>query len=240
MTQPRIRVFATPQLLARTAAQNIAQMAQAAIDEGGSFTIGLSGGNTPRLLYRMLAEEPYTSQLDWSKVEVFFTDERCVPPEDAQSNFRMASETLLDAVPIHPEHLHRIRGEIDPQAAAIEYGRLLEQRFGDGGLDLALLGMGEDGHTASLFPGSPALAETHHRCVAVYVEKLNSWRVTMTLPFLNRSKEVLILVTGAAKARPVQQVLESAELDGPLPAQLIDPATRQLTWFLDAAAAGME
>jgi 6-phosphogluconolactonase len=148
----------------------------------------------------------------------------------------MASETLLDVVPIPPANIHRIRGEIDPRAAAIEYGQLLKQRFADGGLHLALLGMGEDGHTASLFPGSSALAETNHRCVANFVEKLNAWRITMTLPFLNRSKHVLMLVAGSAKAKRVQQALEPTDAAEPLPVQLINPSSGQLTWFLDAAA----
>ncbi|MCY2954999.1 MAG: 6-phosphogluconolactonase [Planctomycetota bacterium] len=240
MPPPKIRVFATPAIVAEAAAQHIAESAESALRDTGSFAIALSGGNTPRMLYQLLADEPYVSRIDWSKVEIFFGDERCVPPEDRESNFHRASETLLDLVPIPPANIHRIRGEIDPQAAAIEYGQLLKQRFADGGLDFALLGMGEDGHTASLFPGSAALAETNHRCVANFVDNLNAWRITMTVPFLNRSKQILMLVTGSAKAERVQQALEPTDAAEPLPVQLINPSSGHLTWFLDAAAACME
>jgi 6-phosphogluconolactonase len=239
MPPPKIRVFATPADLAQAAAQLVADSADAAIRDTGSFSIGLSGGNTPRALYQLLSDEPYLSRLDWLNIHVFFTDERCVLPEDAQSNFRMVSETLLDIAPIPPANIHRIRGEIDPAAAAIEYGLLLKQRFADSGLDLALLGMGEDGHTASLFPGSSVLTETHHRCVATFVDKLDAWRITTTLPFLNRSKQILLLVTGSAKAECVQEVLESGDAPEPLPVQLLNPSSGQLAWFLDAAAASM-
>jgi 6-phosphogluconolactonase len=240
MPPPKIRVFATPAIVAQAAAHHIADAAGSAIRDTGAFTLALSGGQTPRPLYQLLADEPSRFPIDWSKIEIFFTDERCVPPENPQSNFHMASETLLDFAPIPPENIHRIRGEIDPQAAAIEYGQLLKQRFADGGLHLALLGMGEDGHTASLFPGSAALAETNHRCVANFVHNLNAWRITMTVPFLNRSKQILMLVTGSAKAKPVQQALETTDAAKPLPVHLINPSSGHLTWFLDADAARME
>lgn len=240
MLPSRIRVFAKPADLAQAAADYVVDVARSAIRDRGSFSIGLAGGNTPRGLYRLLSDEPYVSQIDWDNVNVFFTDERCVPPEDSQSNFRMASESLLDIAPIPPANIHRMRGEIDPATAAKEYGQLLGERFADGGLDLALLGMGEDGHTASLFPGTTALSETHHRCVATYVEKLNAWRITTTFPFLNRSGRILLLVTGASKAKCVQHVLESGDDSGLLPVQLLNPVSERPTWFLDAAAAAME
>lgn len=239
MEAPQIRVFPTPDAAAQAVADHIIASAAAAIDQRGSFTLALSGGSTPKPVYELLADEPYLSRIPWPKVEVFFCDERCVPPEHAESNFRLARETLLDYIDIPPANIHRMRGEIDPQTAAIEYGQMLKEKFGDAGLDLALLGMGADGHTASLFPGTAALQETHHRCVATFVEKLQAWRISLTLPFLNRSNEVLILVTGANKAARVQEVLEATDEAEPLPVQRIDPVSGQLLWYLDVDAAGM-
>lgn len=239
MSVPRIRVFPTPEAVARAVADHIVESAAVAIGDRGTFTLGLSGGKTPKPIYELLADAPYLTRIEWPKVEIFFCDERCVPPEHADSNFRMIRETLLDYVDIPPANIHRMRGEIDPETAATEYGRMLKERFGDDGLDLALLGMGEDGHTASLFPGSAALKEMEHRCVANFMDKLNTWRLTLTIPFLNRSHEALIPVTGASKATRVQEVLEGIGDAEPLPVQLINPATGQLLWFLDTGAAGM-
>jgi 6-phosphogluconolactonase len=152
----------------------------------------------------------------------------------------MASESLLRKVPIPGDNVYRIRGEIDPNAAAIEYGRMLKEKFGDGGLDLIYLGMGPDGHTASLFPGTEALAETKHRCVANFVPKLSAWRVTMSAPFINRARNVIFLVAGADKAERVAEVLEGPPDPQRLPSQMIRPTDGQLVWILDAGAAGME
>ena len=239
MAIPSIKVVPDPAALAAEAAQRIEAAAQTAVQLSDAFSIALSGGNTPKALYELLAAEPYRSAIPWAKVQVFFADERCVPPDHPDSNFRMACQTLLDHVPIPYENLHRVRGEIDPQAAAVEYGQLLKNRFGDGGLDFILLGMGEDGHTASLFPHTDALRETKHRCVANHVEKLQSWRLTLTAPFLNRGRDVLILVSGAAKAARLQEVLEGPRDPLRLPVQLIDPTEGRLTWLVDVAAAGM-
>jgi 6-phosphogluconolactonase len=239
MASLKIRVFPDPQALAEAAAEFIARAAETAIATAGEFTIALSGGQTPRPLYQKLSSEPFINQIDWSKVRIFFADERCVPPVHADSNFRMASETLLDLVPLQPGNIHRLRGEIEPEAAAIEYGQLLKARFGDNGPDVAILGMGEDGHTASLFPDTAALAEQEHRCVANYVEKLNAWRLTMTAPFLNRTKEVLVLVTGQNKAATLHQVLEGERDPKRFPIHLIDPPEGRVIWMLDAAAAEM-
>ncbi|HWE94715.1 MAG TPA: 6-phosphogluconolactonase [Tepidisphaeraceae bacterium] len=225
--------------LVREAADRITDAARRAVAEKGRFSIALSGGRTPEGLYQLLASEPYRSAIDWGKVEVYFGDERCVPPDSDQSNYRMANAALLSKVPIPAENVHRIRGEIDPNTAAIEYGQLLKQKFGDGGLDLTLLGMGDDGHTASLFPGTAALKETHHRAVANHVEKLNAWRVTMSAPFLNRSREVMFLISGADKAKRVVEVLEGPREPERLPIQLIEPTEGKVVWLLDAPAAGM-
>ena len=149
-------------------------------------------------------------------------------------------ESLLDEVAIPPANIHRMKGEIDPNQAAIEYGQLLKADFGDGGLDVVLLGMGDDGHTASLFPHSAALGETHHRCVANWVEKFKTWRITMSAPFINRAKQVIVMVSGAGKAKRVQEVLEGPANPTELPIQMIDPGEGEMLWLLDAPAAAME
>lgn len=236
---PSIRVLPTAQAVADAAADLIAQRAGQIIGEKGKFSLALSGGSTPKLLYRSLAAEPYYSNIDWPNVEIYFGDERCVPPTDPQSNFRMANETLLSKVPFRPENIYRMRGEIEPEAAAIEYGQMLKAKFGGGGLDLILLGMGPDGHTASLFPETAALQETSHRCVANYVSKMSMWRLTLTAPFINRAGSVAVLVAGAEKSKIVQEVLERPADIPRFPIQLIQPGSGQLIWFMDAAAAGM-
>jgi 6-phosphogluconolactonase len=238
MNNPEIQVLPTPAEVAHEAARRIVTLADEAIALSGSFTLALAGGSTPKALYELLANDPYNHQIDWSKVQIFFGDERTVPPTDAQSNFRMAKEALLDHVPIPRNQVFRMRGEIEPEAAAIEYGQLLKERFGDGGLDCCLLGMGDDGHTASLFPNTTALSEPKHRCVANRVEKLNTWRITMTAPFINRSRQVILLVTGESKQSRLAEVLEGPRDPQRLPVQLIEPEGR-LTWLLDIAAAGM-
>ncbi|HTL29844.1 MAG TPA: 6-phosphogluconolactonase [Tepidisphaeraceae bacterium] len=239
MKTPEIKVLPTADALAREAATRFVAIGEAAIETRGKFTVALSGGSTPRALHNALASDEFRGQLDWSKVEIFFGDERCVPPEDADSNYRMARETLLSKVPIPGDNIYRMRGEIDPEEAAKEYGQMLKEKFADGGLDLVLLGMGDDGHTASLFPHTTALHETKHRCVANHVEKLNAWRITLTAPFINRSKNVIILVSGVSKSARLSEVLESPRDPDRLPIQLIQPAGGQLTWLLDSAAAEM-
>jgi len=204
----------------------------------GIFSLVLSGGNTPKALYELLASSAYRTQIDWSKVEIYFGDERCVPPDNSESNYLMAQTALLSKVPIDASRVHRIRGEIDPAAAAMEYGQMLKSKFGDGGADVLLLGMGDDGHTASLFPGTAALNETHHRCVANFVPRMNTWRVTLTYPFLNKSAAVMILAVGAAKTQRLAEVLHGPRDPQRLPIQRIEPVGGTLAWLLDAAAAG--
>jgi len=152
----------------------------------------------------------------------------------------MANETLLSKVPIPEDHIHRMRGEIDPNEAAKEYGQILKARFGEGGLDLILLGMGDDGHTASLFPETAALAQSKHRCVANFVPKLQTWRITLAAPFINRANEALFLVSGEKKAPLVKQVLESQDVSARFPAQMIQPIRGRLIWLLDSDAADMQ
>ncbi|HWB54727.1 MAG TPA: 6-phosphogluconolactonase [Tepidisphaeraceae bacterium] len=239
-TERTIRVFPSPQVVASAAADLIVQQAARSIESTGRFSLTLSGGSTPKILYELLAAEPYRSNLDWTKIEIFFGDERCVPPDNEQSNYRMANEALLSKVPLRSENIHRMHGETDPEAAAIEYGRLLKAKFGDAGPDLILLGMGPDGHTASLFPETSALDEQAHRCVANYVPKFSAWRLTMTAPFINRAHCIAALIAGAEKGPIVKQVLEQPPDAVRFPIQLIQPSAGQFFWFLDAAAAGMD
>jgi 6-phosphogluconolactonase len=237
---PDIRIYPDAQAIARAAAELIAESAGTAINAKGIFSLVLSGGSTPKLLYALLAQEPFRSQIDWKSVEIYFGDERTVPPDHADSNYRMANDALLSHVPIKPENIHRMRGEIDPNEAAIEYGRLLKTKFGEGGPDLTFLGMGDDGHTASLFPHTPLLNETHHRCAAQFVEKSTTgatWRITLTAPFIKRSQTVAMLITGASKAARLDEVLHGPRDPMRLPVQLIAPTSGALIWMVDEAAA---
>jgi 6-phosphogluconolactonase len=230
----------------RTAAERVIRAAGAALAARGRFDWALSGGSTPAALYRLLASPGYAERVDWSRVHFFWSDERCVPPDHAESNFRMAREALLDAVAapaghIERLHVHRLEGELPPSAAAQRYEAELAGSFGvqpgSGfpAFDLVLLGMGADGHTASLFPGSPALAETRRWVVANEVATLGATRLTFTLPLLNASRAALFVVAGADKAARVEQVvLKRAPL--PLPAQLVRPHGAEPDWLVDAEA----
>ncbi|MGC4032819.1 MAG: 6-phosphogluconolactonase [Tepidisphaeraceae bacterium] len=242
MSDPIIKVFPSSADLVTTLADRIVAAANAALAAGNMFSLFLSGGSTPKALHQKLASDEYRSQIDWRGVELFFGDERCVPPTSDLSNYKMAVDTLISKVPIPPDNVYRMKGEIDPEQAAKEYGQMLKEKFMDAGPDILLLGMGDDGHTASLFPGTKALDETHHRCVANhvphdYIPAGTNWRITLTYPFINRSSEIFILCTGASKAKKIQEVLEG---DEPVyPVQRVKPDIGLLTWMLDADAAGM-
>ncbi len=240
MPEPIIHVSPNPAQVADEAARRIVEAYEEAISIKNRFSIALAGGSTPKLLYQRLSLEPFIDRFDWAKVRVYFSDERCVPPDHQDSNFRMAHQALLQHAPIPPDNLYRMHGELDPQQAAIEYGQLLKEQFDDAGCDLVLLGMGEDGHTASLFPHTEAIKENHHRAAANFVPKLNTWRLTMTAPFINRAWQVMILVTGQSKTEPLRQVLEDNPDPADKPIALIRPDMGKLVWLLDAPAAGME
>lgn len=208
----------------------IAECAQAAIEQRGLFRLGLSGGNTPKKIYAELAK----IELPWGRVQISFGDERCVPPDDEQSNYKMARESLLDAVAIPAANVFRVRGELEPAKAAAEYERVLAEAAGASGEplylhDLLLLGMGPDGHTASLFPETAALNETEHQVVANFVPKLSAHRVTFTFPFINASRHVCFLVEGADKAPVVEQILRGGS---GFPAEGVQPGSGELTWLL--------
>lgn len=243
---PEIKVMPDPASVAHEAAERIVKLAEEAIELRGKFSIALAGGSTPEALFKLLAAEPYRDAIDWPNVHVFFGDERCVPPEDKDSNYRLARTTLLSKVAIPGDNVYRMHGEDDPEEAAKQYGTLLKEQFGDAGfsgpgntLDLILLGMGDDGHTASLFPHTKGLHETKHRCIANWVEQKNTWRITMTYPFINAARAVFICVTGTAKADRLKEVLEGPLDPERLPVQKIAPTDGKLTWILDAGAADM-
>jgi 6-phosphogluconolactonase len=220
-------------------------LASKAIGTNGRFTVALSGGSTPQPLYTLLATGRYANRIDWSHVHIFWGDERCVPLNDPQCNYRMAREALLDTVPIPRSNIHRIRGEDDPEQAAAEYEQALRTFFESGagyrpsvaGFDLVLLGMGENGHIASLFPGLTAVTEQVRWVMAQYIEAIAMWRVTLTPVVINVAKNITFLVSGANKAKRVKAVLEGPLQPKILPAQAIRPTHGQLVWFVDKAAA---
>jgi len=227
--------------LALEAAQRAIIAGKQAIAATGKFSIALSGGSTPKAMFALMAAEPMKSQIEWAKWFIYWGDERCVPPTHQDSNFKMATDAMLSKVPVPAGNIYRMKGEIDPAIAAKEYGEMLQANFGDGGLDLVLLGMGPDGHTLSLFPGTTALSETKHRCVSNWVEKFKTFRVTMTAPFVNKAKQVMVILGGADKKDRVKEVIDGPYEPTRLPIQLIDPAATgkgELIWLMDKAAAG--
>lgn len=237
---PEIVISSDPDTLMRAATSRIATFADAAIAARGRFDWALSGGSTPRGLYALLASN-LARGIDWPHVEFFWGDERCVPPTHDQSNFRMAREVLLDAIDVDPRRVHRMRGEEEPETAARAYEALLREHFGvqsqQPRFDVVLLGMGSDGHTASLFPGTPALDETEHWVVANRNAPGGTPRLTLTFPIINAAAHVMFLITGADKAERVREVLEELDTANPLPAARVRPTNGRLLFMLDAAAA---
>jgi 6-phosphogluconolactonase len=243
------RILPDSEAVARAAADEFVASADAAEAAGECLSIALSGGTTPAALYGLLAGEPWAAQVNWKRVHVFWGDERCVPPDHPGSNYRMARESFLDAVPIPPENVHRIRGELPRDEAAELYERELRAFFGTGGkqgkagktlarsFDLVFLGMGADGHTASLFPGSAAVAEQQRWVVGQRVDADPPCRVTLTPAALNAAARVIFLVTGASKAVRLSEVLEGKMRPDLLPAQAIRPTEAGVLWLVDAAAA---
>jgi 6-phosphogluconolactonase len=238
-----VSVYRNRDALCEAAAEQVADLAEKAIARSGRFTWVLSGGSTPRPVYARLAGKHLASRVEWSRVHFFWVDERCVPPDHAESNFRAARETLLDGVPALATNVHRVHGEDDPDQAAAAYEQLLHQFFqvtGDGPpprFDLVLLGMGADGHTASLFPGTPPLLETRRWVVATPAGKAIGSRVTMTPLLINAAANVTLLVAGTSKAARLGEVLRGAPRGAPWPVQLIRPVDGQLRWMVDADAA---
>ncbi len=261
-----IVILPTRAALARAAATRFVAIAQDALRARGRFTVALSGGATPRALYALLASPEFSAQVDWARAHLFWGDERMVPPDHPDSNFKMANAALLSRVPIPPENVHRIRTELSPDDAARAYEDELRQlqtaptttqsrppsakrqpakaglalslpRLAVARFDLILLGLGADGHTASLFPRAPALQEQTRWVAAQFIEKLQSDRITLTAPVINAARNVLFLVAGADKARAARAVLRGAYRPNELPAQLVKPAAGAAVWLFDQEAA---
>jgi len=220
--------------LADAVAARFVAAAAEAISSRGQFIVALSGGSTPRGTYLRLGTEALVSKVMWSRVQVLWGDERCVPPDDVESNYRLARETLLDRVPVPAANVHRIHGEDDPATAAAAYEATLRALAR---IDLVLLGLGEDGHTASLFPGGAAVHEQTRWVMAARASAGAMWRITLTPAVINAAAEVLFLVSGGAKAGILRRVIEGPRRPQELPAQAIAPTSGRMRWCVDAAAA---
>ena len=233
-----LQIFETPDELAGALADAFVEDASEAIARRGAFFVALAGGTTPKNAYRLLAAEPRKSRVDWNHVFVYFGDERCVPPESEESNYRMALQTFLQDVHVASDRVHRMRGENDPLAAARDYANLLVQTMGDlPHFDLVMLGMGTDGHTASLFPGSDPAADNERLVRAPYVEKLSAYRITVTPLVINSARHVVIATEGLPKAPALYAVREGPYDPLQHPIQIVAPSQGRLNWLVDRAAA---
>ncbi len=242
---PSIFCYDDADAVARAAADVVVRAARESMAARGRFTLVLAGGSTPQRSYEILSQPRYSRQVDWSITDFFWGDERPVPPDHEDSNYRMANRALLGRISLDPERIHRLQGELtDLDSAAIRYEEEIAAAFDAStdtqppSFDLVLLGMGADGHTASLFPHTEALDESSRWVVANSVPQLTTHRLTMTAALMNRARKVVFLVTGATKAPALAGVLEGPADPHRLPSQLIQPRTGQLDWLLDRAAAG--
>jgi 6-phosphogluconolactonase len=235
-----IEVFSDLEVLSLRAASIFVNASKNSIAAKKRFAAAISGGSTPRRLYTLLGSDAYRDQVDWQHVHLFWADERCVPKEDKASNFRAAFDTLLLKVALPDKNIHRIKGEEAPDKAARDYEEEIRKFFGGWekpGFDLIILGMGEDGHTASLFPGSKSLEETVRFAIPVYLEEAKKNRITLTLPVLNNADQILFLVAGPSKAAILSEILGEGEKKKGFPAGLIRPAHGNITWLIDQQAA---
>ena len=246
MASRTVELFANGMEIARRAAADVVRIAGDAVAAHGAFTVALSGGSTPKVLYALLAEHPsLRNSLPWDKMKVFFGDERHVGPGHADSNFQMATDAMLSKVSLRPDQVHRIKGEYpDTAQAAAEYEEVIRREFGlQAGVfprfDLILLGMGSEGHTLSLFPGTKALNETQRIVTSNWVGKLCADRVTLTAAATNNAANVIFMITGADKACALKSVLEGPHEPEQLPAQMIQPANGNVSWLVDQAAGSL-
>ncbi|HTX02303.1 MAG TPA: 6-phosphogluconolactonase [Candidatus Acidoferrales bacterium] len=231
-------IYETPAETAKELADLIVEYGASAIESRGRFVVALAGGNTPKAAYALLAQAPYSNAIDWSAVEIFFGDERCVPPDHEQSNYKMAFDAFIGPLDIPAVHVHRMRGEDDPQRAAFDYrGVLLDVLGEEPFFDLVMLGLGPDGHTASLFPGQDPLTEDEQKVRAAYSESQSQWRITLTPSVLNNAEAVCFAVVGAEKAATLAAVREGPYDPTRYPAQIIAPPDGELIWLSDKAAA---
>jgi 6-phosphogluconolactonase len=238
------RILSSPAATARAAAQFFSDAAARAASARGVARIAISGGSTPKTMFELLADpaEPFLKQAPWDRIELYWVDERCVPPDHAESNYRMTREALLSKVPLPAERVHRMEGELEPEAAAARYESTIRNTFRLEGaetptFDLVLLGMGDDGHTASLFPHTDALNEMSHIVVPNHVPQKDAWRITLTWPVIDQGREVAFLIEGAEKTQVLHDVFLGPYQPEKYPSQLIRPSSGRLTLLLDAAAA---
>jgi 6-phosphogluconolactonase len=235
-----VKILADAKEVSRAAAEQFVKLASAAVETKGEFDVALAGGSTPRTTYEILAKT--AGKLPWEKIHVFFGDERCVPPDHSDSNYGMARDALLSRVPIPANNVHRMKGEVDAPAAAEQYEGDLRRHFrlGNGELprfDLVMLGMGDDGHTLSLFPNSEALTETSRLVTANWVEKFHQHRLTLTYPVVNNAAQIMLLVAGAGKSKVVGEILGKSTVQDGYPVQRIQPTDGDTLWLLDRQAA---
>jgi 6-phosphogluconolactonase len=244
----RIKYYVEPDAaaLAHRAAQYFVEMAGEAVAYQGRARIAISGGSTPKAAFQLLVDptQPWQGRMPWDKLDLYWVDERCVPPDSAESNYRMTREALLDQAPLRPEQIHRMEGELEPEAAAARYESELRNGFRLEGaesprFDLIALGMGDDGHTASLFPHTEAIQEMSRLVTANYVPQKDAWRITLTWPVINHADSVFFLIGGADKAQVLKEILTGPHDPERLPSQLIWPASGILTLILDQAAASL-
>lgn len=240
-TKPNVRVFENLDSLSQAAAEFVVETSVQAIFGRGLFLIVLSGGNTPAELYKSLAQSPYKEQIDWPRVHVFWGDERCVSIEDSENSYRQAYDALLSHVPIPAENIHRVKSDLEPAEAAKDYANVLK-RFASPALDwprfdLVLLGMGEDGHTASLFPGSEMNVSIPTLAITAQYQNRPANRVTLTPLVFNSARRIVFLVSGESKAQTLANVLYGGYHPEQLPAQRIDPTDGELIWMVDKLAA---
>ena len=234
-----LRICPDAAAVAHALAELFVSSAKEAIAQRDRFVVALSGGRTPKAAYELLGQPPFSNALDWSRVVVFFGDERCVPPDDDQSNYKMANEAFLRVVGIPQANVHRVHGEDDPQVAARAYREELIATLGEHPVfDLVLLGMGEDGHTASLFPGTDPREGNDELVRPVYSEAHGQWRITLTPKVINAARKIVFTVEGAAKAKVLAQVREGPKDPLRFPSQIIAPENGTLIWLVDRAAAG--
>jgi 6-phosphogluconolactonase len=235
----QLKAFQTVDDLNQSAAKLIIEIANKAIAERGKFSISLSGGQTPMELYSLLAQTPFCEELPWKNTSVFWCDERCVPETDVKNNAHQAKSVLLDKVNIPISNIHSVQVNLSPAAAAIEYEKEIRNYFREEPIcfDLILLGVGENGHTASLFHGTKVIDEHAEGVREVYIEDENMSRITMTAALINRAHNILFLVTGKKKAEIMQAIFSASALPDKYPAQLIKPSNGELFWFVDQAAA---
>lgn len=241
-TSVTYHVYSIPTDVAEAAAELFTSAVVTAARARGIARVAISGGTTPKAMFALLASEPFASKVPWDKLDLYWVDERCVPPDDVESNYRMTWETLLSKVPLPAERIHRMEGELEPEVAAARYEAVIRNGFKLEGaqtptFDLVLLGMGDDGHTASLFPHTEALNDMTHIVVANHIPQKNTWRVTLTWSVINQGKEVAFLIEGEKKAQVLHEVFEGPYQPEIYPSQIIRPANGKLTLLLDTAAA---